>query len=61
MAIPTKKSKHAAKKALLKKMLKGKMKGKSPFKMDNGLGKTPLDSSNIGSGGGSNLGTNGIF
>lgn len=46
------------KKVLLKKIVKSKRKGASPFKMDNGLGKTPLDP---GSGNGSNLGLNGIF
>jgi hypothetical protein len=56
----------ASKKALLKKIIKGKKVGKSPtgaspIKMDNGLGKLPLKSSDIGGGGGSNLGTNGIF
>ena len=56
----------AAKKALLKKIITGKKIGKSPtgaspIKMDNGLGKTPLAKNAIGSGGGSNLGTNGIF
>ena len=55
-----------AKKALLKNIIKGKKvgkspKGASPFKMDNGLGKLPLKGSDIGGGGGSNLGTNGIF
>jgi hypothetical protein len=58
----TKKStKNSAKKAILKKIVKSKKKGLSPFKMDNGLGKTPLIANTIGSGGGSNLGTNGIF
>ncbi len=52
-----------AKKSLLKKMVGGRVdkEGKSPFKMDNALGKTPLKTSEIGSGNGSNLGTNGIF
>jgi hypothetical protein len=53
-------AKHAAKKAMLKKIVKGK-KGASPFPLDNSLGKTPLAETTIGSGGGSNLGTNGIF
>ena len=48
------------KKAILKKIVKSKKKG-SPFKLDNGLGNTPLKPSMIGGGGGSNLGTNGIF
>jgi hypothetical protein len=52
-----KSAKNSAKKSLLKKMLN--KKGASPFKMDNGLGKTPLGTP--GSGNGSNLGTNGIF
>lgn len=59
-------SKKSLKKALLKKILKAKIhkktpKGASPTKLDGGLGKTPLDSSHIGGGSGSNLGTNGVF
>lgn len=57
----SKTKKHAAKKAILKKLLKGKKKGLSPLKMDNGLGNTPLSPTAFGSGGGSNLGLNGIF
>lgn len=54
--------KHSAKKAIAKKLVKAHKKmGASPIKMDNGLGATPLDTSTIGSGGGSNLGTNGVF
>ena len=53
-------NKHSAKKNVLKKILKSN-KGASPLPLDNGLGKTPLVESTIGSGGGSNLGKNGIF
>lgn len=58
MAIKNKK--HSAKKALLKKIIGGKVAkdGASPIKMDGGLGSSPL---NPGSGGGANLGKNGIF
>lgn len=56
----TKNTKNSTKKALLKKIVKGK-KGASPFPLDNSLGKTPLVDTQIGSGSGSNLGTNGIF
>ena len=50
------------KKTILKKIVKSKKKkGLSSFKLDNGLGNTPLTPSTLGSGGGSNLGTNGIF
>lgn len=56
------KAKHSVKKSLLRDIVKKKtLKGASPLKMDGGLGKTPLKTSDIGSGGGSNLGTNGVF
>ena len=58
----------SAKKALLKKIIKGKKVGKaqtgaSPLPMSNGLGAMPAIPSGdaITGGGGSNLGTNGIF
>lgn len=58
--------KNSAKKALLKKIMKGKKIGKtptgaSPLPMSNGLGNIPVSGGDIGGGGGSNLGTNGIF
>lgn len=64
--------KNPAKKALLKKLVKAKTKGSkkagsknpsgaSPFKLDNGLGNVPLSGSVDTSGGGSNLGTSGVF
>ena len=56
-----KKSKNSAKKSLLKKIITGKNSKGSPFKMDNGLGKTAISAPKIGSGNGSNLGLNGIF
>ena len=56
------------KKALLKKIIKGKKVGKSPMgasplPTSGGLGNVPLAPSGdaITGGGGSNLGTNGIF
>lgn len=57
------------KKAALKKMVKGKAipkapTGASPFKLDNGLGKSSLGSKSgdaVTGGGGSNLGKNGVF
>lgn len=49
------KHKNSAKRALLKKIISGK--GTS-VKLNGGLGNSPL---NPGSGGGVNLGTNGIF
>ena len=55
-----KNKKNSVKKALLKNILARK-DGSSSIKMDGGLGKTPLSPKDIGSGGGSNLGTNGIF
>lgn len=63
-------TKNKTKKALLKKIMKsGKslkgnpLKGASPFPMDNGLGNMPPSPSGdvITGGGGSNLGTNGVF
>lgn len=57
--IKTTEKNHSTKKKLLKKMVNPK--GISPIKLDNGLGKTPLTDKLIGSGNGSNLGTNGIF
>ena len=57
-------SKQSAKKSLLKKIIAGKTKkakGPSPFSLDNGLGKKQLAVSDVGSGSGSNLGSNGIF
>jgi hypothetical protein len=61
--------KPSAKRSALKKMVKGKVIGKSPtgaspFPMDNGLGKDSLKSksgSDVTGGGGSNLGTRGVF
>lgn len=57
----------AEKKAILKKIISGKSeKGASPLKLGSDLGKTPLKTSDIGGGGGSNLGvtskgTKGVF
>jgi hypothetical protein len=57
-----KNNKNTVKKALLKKIVKAKTKkGASPIKMDGGLGKNALSGSTVSSGGGSNLGSNGIF
>ena len=57
------KSSTGGRKALLKKLLKKTISGASPLPMDGGLGKSPMGSSGdaITGGGGSNLGTNGIF
>lgn len=56
------KGKNASKKKLLKKIIAGKSgKSGSPIASGMALGKNPLTASGIEGGGGSNLGTNGIF
>lgn len=56
------KGKNASKKKLLKKIIAGKSsKSGSPLAAGMSLGKNPLTASGIMGGGGSNLGSNGIF
>ena len=58
-----------SKRAILRKMVRGKVippvkdNGASPFLLDNGLGRVPASGivKNPGDGGGSNLGTSGVF
>jgi hypothetical protein len=56
------KAKNSAKKKLLKKIIAGKSgKTGSPLASGMDLGKSALTPAGIGSGAGTNLGTNGIF
>lgn len=50
--------KNHVKKGILKKIL---VKGKFSPKLDNGLGNTPVTGPDVTGGGGSNLGTTGVF
>ena len=55
--------KNEVKKGIIKNLMgkKPNADGKSPIKMEGGLGKKPLGVNLIADGGGSNLGTNGVF
>lgn len=56
------KGKNASKKKLLKKIIAGKSgKSGSPLASGMDLGKSALTPAGLGGGGGSNLGSNGIF